>query len=370
MEQKRTVPMSQQDTNDEIDLFELWEGLVQEKFIILISFFVVVILAAVYAFFATPVYQSSVFVQPPKKQEMIWMNGLNQIIPNSTVYTSDSVFQAFQVQLKSRRTLKQVFDENNLDVVYVPNIKSLIAAERLVAKNKAFEQFFLSFSVQSVDKDNHALGVSAQFFAPLTGDKVIHVLNSIVMQAEINTVNYLVEQIQSEIKGRQNLIQKKITGAKQIEPQRRLDQIVRLEEAILVTKQLGIIKPLFSGGYVLELNNIETAIGHKNLAFYLLGSELLEAEKKVLENRTNSEAFIDKFRDWQETLLLLKSLKIEPEKFGVVQVDQAADFSEKVKPKKALILAVGGVLGLMLGVFIALIRRAVKNRKALQLSSI
>jgi len=89
-----------------------------------------------------------------------------------------------------------------------------------------------------------------------------------------------------------------------------------------------------------------------------------------LENRTNSEAFIDKFRDWQETLLLLKSLKIEPEKFGVVQVDQAADFSEKVKPKKALILAVGGVLGLMLGVFIALIRRAVKNRKALQLSSI
>jgi len=102
MEQKRTVPMSQQDTNDEIDLFELWEGLVQEKFIILISFFVVVILAAVYAFFATPVYQSSVFVQPPKKQEMIWMNGLNQIIPNSTVYTSDSVFQAFQVQLKSR----------------------------------------------------------------------------------------------------------------------------------------------------------------------------------------------------------------------------------------------------------------------------
>ncbi|BCN92715.1 hypothetical protein THMIRHAM_05000 [Thiomicrorhabdus immobilis] len=34
-----------------------------------------------------------------------------------------------------------------------------------------------------------------------------------------------------------------------------------------------------------------------------------------------------------------------------------------VSPKPKLILAVAGVLGLMLGVFIALIRRAVKNRK-------
>ena len=36
---------------------------------------------------------------------------------------------------------------------------------------------------------------------------------------------------------------------------------------------------------------------------------------------------------------------------------------KSVKPKKSLILAVAGVLGLMLGIFIALIRRAIKNRK-------
>jgi capsular polysaccharide biosynthesis protein len=34
-----------------------------------------------------------------------------------------------------------------------------------------------------------------------------------------------------------------------------------------------------------------------------------------------------------------------------------------IKPKRGLILAVAGVLGLMLGIFIALIRRAAKNRK-------
>jgi chain length determinant protein (polysaccharide antigen chain regulator) len=41
---------------------------------------------------------------------------------------------------------------------------------------------------------------------------------------------------------------------------------------------------------------------------------------------------------------------------------------KKVKPKKSLILAVAGVLGLMLGVFIALIRRAVKNRRQVESS--
>ncbi len=48
---------------------------------------------------------------------------------------------------------------------------------------------------------------------------------------------------------------------------------------------------------------------------------------------------------------------------GEVQVT-----SEPIKPKKSLILAVAGVLGLMLGVFIALIRRAVKNRRQADLT--
>ncbi|MEA3404304.1 MAG: GNVR domain-containing protein [Pseudomonadota bacterium] len=51
-------------------------------------------------------------------------------------------------------------------------------------------------------------------------------------------------------------------------------------------------------------------------------------------------------------------------KFGVVTVDQPALPAVKpAKPKKALVLAVAGILGLMLGVFIAPIRRAVKNRQ-------
>jgi chain length determinant protein (polysaccharide antigen chain regulator) len=54
----------------------------------------------------------------------------------------------------------------------------------------------------------------------------------------------------------------------------------------------------------------------------------------------------------------------------VARTIQAADLPTKpVSPKKGLVLAVAGVLGLMLGVFIALIRRAVKNRRQADLTS-
>jgi chain length determinant protein (polysaccharide antigen chain regulator) len=73
----------------------------------------------------------------------------------------------------------------------------------------------------------------------------------------------------------------------------------------------------------------------------------------------------------QEKIAYLKDIKINPESVRVVRVDQIAEVPvSPVKPKKALIVAVAAVLGLMLGVFIALIRQAVKKRKAAQAEAV
>lgn len=89
----------------------------------------------------------------------------------------------------------------------------------------------------------------------------------------------------------------------------------------------------------------------------------------MLELRKNDDAFIPELRDLQGQLQKLQSLKIIKTDFGVVTIDQAAVYGDKIKPKKSIILAVAGVLGLMLGIFIALIRRAVKNRRQESLPS-
>ena len=374
MEQKSTVALSQQDINDEIDLFELWEGLVQEKLTILISFLTVVAVAVVYAFAVTPVYKATTYLLPPKLEEVIPMNVLAEAVSDdspstvntvNTLNSAESVFALYQSNLKSRQTLKAIFEAYGLAQIYEPEIEQLSGLERVKAESKAFNQFMHDFSVAQEDKKILNLGLSAQLALPLTDVQVAEILNAIVQKAEQRTIYYITQQLQSEKRAREQLIEQKIASARQVEQSRRLDRIAQLDEAIKITKALNLSKPV-SSGPTLNINNLNKTGQDEGIALYLLGSDLLEAERNVLAQRKNDDAFIANLRGWQESLQLLKSLKIEPEKFGVMQVDQAALFAEKVKPKKGLILAVAGVLGLMLGVFVALIRRAIKNRKALQ----
>jgi len=355
-------------SDDEIDLFELWEGLVAEKITILAAFLGVMIVAVIYAFSVTPVYKASSYLQPPSQEQIMPMNAVSEVLKanglTGSTSTTQSVFKSFQTTLGSRQTLKKIFEDYKLVTVFEPEIDRLSGLERLKAEQKAFGKFIKDFSIQLIDKNDVTLGISAQLSLAVTDAEVAEILNALVKQAEQDTIHHLAQQILSEKQARQRLIQQKIDGVRQIEHDRRLDRIAQLDEAIQITQHLKLTKPV-SSGPTLNINNMEDSGQNEGVALYLLGSDLLEAEKSVLEQRKNDDAFIENLRGWQEELQLLSSLKVEPSQFGVVQVDQPALFADKVKPKKALILAVAGVLGLMLGVFIALIRRAVKNRKSL-----
>jgi chain length determinant protein (polysaccharide antigen chain regulator) len=194
----------------------------------------------------------------------------------------------------------------------------------------------------------------------MTELEVTNILNDLIKTAEHQTIDQFYRQLTAEKQNGIKMIQDQIVGARKVQQDRRLDRIAELSEAIVITKQLGIQKPI-SAGPTMNINNLNNQKG-QNVSLYLLGSDLLEAEKNVLITRQNDDAFIENLRSWQEQAQQLQSLKLEKDKFGVLAIDQAAEIGEKVKPKKSLIIAVGAVLGLMLGVFIALIRRAVKKR--------
>jgi chain length determinant protein (polysaccharide antigen chain regulator) len=356
-------------SEDEIDLFELWEGLVQEKLTILYSFLAVVFAAVIYVFTSTPVYQAKTYLLPPDASLVTPMNVLAEALNLRDMQDSDrvantieSVFNNFQTTLVSRKILKEVFNQYQLERIYAPNTQDLEGVERLKSQQKAFDQFMKAFSVADVDKKEANVGVVAQLSLALSDAEVAEILNTLVLKATQSTIREIASNIVSEREARARLIEQKISGARQIEKDRRLDRIAQLDEAIKITKQVNLTKPIASGP-TLNINNMNETGQGDSVALYLLGSDLLEAEKYVLEQRENDDAFIKNLRSWQEELQLLKSLKIEPSQFGVVQVDQQAVFAEKIKPKKLLVLAVAGVLGLMLGVFIALIRRAINKRK-------
>ena len=64
----------------------------------------------------------------------------------------------------------------------------------------------------------------------------------------------------------------------------------------------------------------------------------------------------------QEQLSFLKTVEVRPENVSVFTLDSAAEVPETpIKPKKSLIVALGIVLGGMLGVFIALVRVLIRR---------
>jgi len=348
--------------NDEIDLFELWNGLVEERLTIFLSFLSVVVLAVVYAFSVTPVYKATSYLLPPTQEDVIAMNELDLLLgSNSNDYTVEYVFNAFKTNLESRQNLKMLFNKYNLIHAYVSDYEAFSGREKIKAENDAFNEFIKNFSIVPLDKKSVLNGFSISLALSLPEEKVANIVNDLVKMAQKRTVQQFYTQIHSEKVTRERQLKENIETARKVELDRRLDKLARLNEAIAITQSLNIQKPI-SKGPSLNINNVNRAES-QSFPLYMLGSDLLMAEKKVLEARKNDDPFIENLRTWQQTLQQLENLKIAKEVFGVVRIDAVATYADKVKPKKSLILVVGGVLGLMLGIFIALIRRAIKNRK-------
>ncbi|EXF43995.1 putative chain length determinant protein [Pseudomonas sp. BAY1663] len=174
---------------------------------------------------------------------------------------------------------------------------------------------------------------------------------------------------------------------------RRTNRIQQLSEAISIADSLGIRTPTSPSTMTAATHGgtqvIRTEVTNQETPLYFMGTEALIAERDALANRksddfvepriaeiqselamlkNNREVEILKEREGEDLYLAnlaqlreeaarLKGIKLDTERLRLVRLDQPALESLKpVKPKKAMILALGLVLGGMLGVFIALVR--------------
>ncbi|NCN68094.1 MAG: hypothetical protein GW821_19925, partial [Shewanella vesiculosa] len=341
--------------NPQIDLFDVWNGLVEESKAILITFMITIFLSIIYLFFTTPMYLATSYLLPPTQKDVLPMNELSILLNSNSNNTPESVFKAFKMNLESRQSLKAVFDEYKLIYTYESDFDLLSPLEKRKAEQDSFDEFLKHFSVQLNDKKNDLGGYVVSLSLETDEKVVVNILNDLVARAIDKTKVQIYEQLIVEKTTRERQLQQAIDSARKVEKDRRRDRIAQLSEALLITQKLGIKKPLASGPRLISQSN--------SFPLYFLGSELLEVERAVLQSRENDDPFVSELRDWQQSLNKLTSLVIKQSEFGVAKIDMMADYAEKIKPKKALILAAAGILGLMLGVFIALIRRAAKNRK-------
>lgn len=142
---------------------------------------------------------------------------------------------------------------------------------------------------------------------------------------------------------------------------RRLEEdLALLEEALRVAKAAEI-RDNQSGLFVDRTDNRLTEAS----GLYLRGERLLKAEMQALKARIDSASLIPAVRDLQAENELLRGITIDTSNASAFELQKpATPPSGRDSPRTNLVLNLSVVLGGMIGVLTALIRSAIRNRKA------
>ena len=187
-----------------------------------------------------------------------------------------------------------------------------------------------------------------------------------------------IETIESTISSKRNLAQKQ-----------REDRIVVIGESLeIVNAQIENTISLlqkFSQSYAnhestqqeilkthLKLSNESTALQTEKVMLqnrssddrFISGLDDLEDEKVTLLNRTSDDPFIPGLSQLEEELVRLKSINISNTSINTYTLDQPAlSSSYPIKSNRRRIITLGGIIGLMGGVFLAFLLNIIQNQK-------
>lgn len=409
--------------DDEIDLFELFENIWSQKwFIASITAFALTI-GAIVALGTTPVYRASAQIQLPLTHTVAPLNslyGLGNLTPESLTENylqtlSSNEFKTLFLEIIDDEFRSLISKKSTDDATL---FKALSEAIEISVPNRekasATDFATVSFSAKSFQMVGANLTLYVDKADSVLADKIRQNFN-ISREEELNRLLIQIQALEkAEAQKRLSTIQRlqekhtiemaqlqdQLDSRKHAYDMRLKDRIISLEEALAVARTLKIDEPVtlsqLSG---LNKGRVEISADIRNQAdpLYLRGIRLLSAELKELKNRpenyypdsqvreleaklleiaNNREIevlsarssdgdFSDRIVELQGRLIELGSQQFPDHlKFDFVRGAVITDPSP-VKPKKALIIALSLVIGGMVGVLAALIRSAIRKRKAL-----
>ncbi len=410
--------------DDEIDLFELAQSIWQERILVVIVTAAVTVLALIYALVATPVYQTSSVLKPAKIKDLDQLNslGVYSLSPSEALKRVGAALESYEVRfeyfknnqelfepvLQQGRSLEQNFERINRESFKVlkpdPDPKKVDTFSPYVGLQLEYSKQLNGPSIVN-GLIRYATDVERE---RLTDDL------KVVIDNKLDTINRKLEELRSGYNAEKEAkvaqltekdtlkrlrLQDELEAIRLALKTRRENRIQQLDEAIAIAASLGIKKPStpssLSEGTRVSGSVIKTEVNNQNIPLYFMGTEALEAEKQtllsrenddftsgriveinqelkllehnrqieVLESRENEDLFLAELAAQQKSIARLQGLKLNMDTLKMVTVDQlATQPSSAIKPKKTLIVAVGIVLGGMLGLFVALLRSAIRKR--------
>ncbi len=325
--------------SDEIDLVELFQGLWQQKLLIIAFTVVATVAAAAFALLSTPEYEAKAGVLPPRLSDIA---GYNLGRESYNIRRADAEIDRFAV--------------SDIYEVFKTNLLSISLKDSFLRETSSPKSVVIKVHAPDEKKRPDFYEVVVKYKSPELAAKWA---NLYVDMAEKKTEQDMQENVLAEIAVSIQVIERQIDALRTTAQKRREDRIIRLRDALMVAETVGLDAP-----QVITSSDAGLATFIDRKLMYMRGAKAIRAELTVLEKRENDDPFINELRDLEDQRDFLKKIDVNPDNVSVFRLDRRAQVPEiPVKPKKAMILALGIIMGGMLGVFSALVRGVLKKRR-------
>jgi chain length determinant protein (polysaccharide antigen chain regulator) len=368
-------PAAQQrfSNDDEIDLFDLIDDVWNQRNWVFLGVFFTLVLAGLYLFKATPVYQAEAKVKLATANDLIefarpQLQGGDEVLREVGDAVQKSPQPIFEMTVESAfsSATAALLSTGYRKAFYELKLDEIKAIPDAYDENLTLEQNFSNFSEQfsveiSGTNDTESFvrlslkSSDAIFVATLLNEFVEYALSR-RLRDSYNTmlakVNGRIEALNYDV----NIIRKEYFGNK-------VRRILELKEATGIALAVGQENPVY--------RNMDL-VGGQLPPLYMLGSKAIKAEIKALESREQIAKDLplgeDHFIAGLPTLLVeieaLQALEIDFSKISLARIDEVAVVPVKpIKPRKLLIMALALVGGLFVGLFMALIVAAYGKHK-------
>ncbi|MGE7957521.1 LPS O-antigen chain length determinant protein WzzB [Pseudomonas sp. NPDC089530] len=322
--------------SDEIDLKRVFCVLWQQKKLIACIMFVAVFLSACYAFFAAPLYEAKVYVVPPTQDDISNLNYGRTSESELPYFTVKEIYSTFLFNLQSESVRRSFFND-----IYLP---SLDVARRKRSEAALYNEFTKRLVISSPGKD-----LAERYQVVMQGDspaESAELLDKFVIRAGEAAKRELIKNITREAEVRAMNLAQQIAAVREGGQQKRADYIVQLKEALQVASEIGLLdSPSVSGKLFVEVSN------SRETPLYMRGAKALRAEIQALENRKSDDPFIISLRGQEAKYDLYRSLmSFAPLGVEVYRMDGAiSQIEDPIKPRKAMVILAGLMLGLFFG---------------------
>ncbi|WP_029533762.1 Wzz/FepE/Etk N-terminal domain-containing protein [Pseudomonas asplenii] len=404
----------------QLDLFELLRIVKSQKNIVFSVAFIFVLMAVAYVFFVTPIYQVSSVLRPAAINELDALNrsGIYKLPPGESLQRVGASLDSYETRLgffKSNaslfkefeqpgKTLEQSFEDFNRDSIKLalPDPKKADALDASVTlemnypkgiDGPAIINGLVNYAISSErDRISADLGVIVQNRLNELKEKIAAARSGYEMDKEAKIASLLEadnlkrDQLQDELKALRLQLKAE-----------RNDRITQLTEAIDIAKSLGIQKPttpsaLAESSGASSNNIMRTEVNNQQIPLYFMGVDALEAERKVLnqrksddftekriaeigkelellktnrqvqilQQRNNEDIFLIDVQQFRAEITRLRNLNINMGKVKLVSIDRLAlEPSAPIKPKKAMIVSLAFIFGLVFGVLLVVLRQLI-----------